>query len=47
MAEDKDKASGLSRRKFLQGIGTGAVVASVAPTQLASANLISVTDELK
>ena len=34
MAEDKDRAPGLSRRKFLQGIGTGAVAVSVAPTQL-------------
>ena len=34
MAEDKERAPGLSRRKFLQGIGAGAVAASVAPTQL-------------
>ena len=34
MAEDKDRAPGLPRRKFLPGIGTGAVAVSVAPTQL-------------
>jgi len=34
VAEDQERAPGLSRRKFLQGIGTGAVAVSVAPTQL-------------